>query len=84
MDLDSPSGRKKEKKLAFYDVAFNYVAGFDIDAIARKAGLAPELVQVVVPVVDEQEDEEDDDEEMEVKEEVVEKKGWGFGLFGRK
>ena len=29
----------KSKKPAFYDVAFNYVAGFDLDAIARKAGL---------------------------------------------
>ncbi|KAI5474494.1 signal recognition particle subunit SRP68, partial [Pseudohyphozyma bogoriensis] len=76
MDLE---GGKKVKKEAFYDIAYSYVAAFDIDAIARKAGLAPELAPVV------QEDVKMAvEEEVEVEQQSTPKKGWGFGLFGRR
>lgn len=77
-------GGKKSKKPIFYDVAFNYVVSFDLDAIARKAGLAAEEVKDVEMVDREEADEEEEEEEEEEKKEVVgAKKGWGFGLFGR-
>lgn len=73
-------GKSKSKKPAFYDVAFNYVAGFDMEAIARKAGLRGDVVE------EEQEAESEEDEPMQAEEEkpTPVKSGWGFGLFGRK
>ena len=68
---------KKEKKLPFYDIAFSSIVAFDIEAIARMAGLRGEIAKEV-------------QKEEEVKMEIVEEKvpdkakGWGFGLFGRK
>lgn len=44
--------QKKTKKPAFYDVAFNYVAGFDMDAIARRAGLQDAVEAEIQPQVD--------------------------------
>lgn len=74
---------KKTTKMPFYDVAFNYVGGIDLEAIARKAGLRGEIVDEEVAAV-----ETKDDVAMAAAEEpkvVVEKgKGWGFGLFGRR
>ncbi|KAM0790647.1 hypothetical protein ACM66B_004507 [Microbotryomycetes sp. NB124-2] len=90
---------KTKKKPAFYDVAFNYVAAFDMEAIARRAGLKAGAV------ADEDEDEfheaaEDDEQAMDAEEEEYHsqeeeeeeqqqeqqpaKRGWGFGLFGRR
>ncbi|GAA6029079.1 hypothetical protein JCM8097_001583 [Rhodosporidiobolus ruineniae] len=79
-------GKEGKKGPAFYDVAFNYVAGFDFDAIAVKAGLKEaEEEEEVAPVKGQAQAESD--EEMEQEEEVKEEKpkslGWGFGLFGR-
>lgn len=80
LSLANAGVEKKGKKPAFYDVAFNYVAAFDLEAIARRA--AGEVVEV---------QEVQEDVEMEEEEEFVEAvkpatpaKGWGFGLFGRK
>lgn len=84
LDLDGVAGisKGKGKKEEFYDVAFSYVVAFDLEAIARKAGLRG--------VVESREEEggmevEEGGEEGEKPEVKVEgKKGWGFGLFGRK
>ncbi|POY72351.1 hypothetical protein BMF94_4653 [Rhodotorula taiwanensis] len=82
-------------KVPFFDVAYNYVTAFDMDAIAEKAGLriptqaAAAEVPTAATITD---------EAQPVKQEVVEeqsmngeqeaqptptKRGWGFGLFGR-
>lgn len=75
------SSASNRKKPAFYDVAFNYVAGFDMEAIARKAGLRGDVV--------EEEAEVDSEEEPMAAAPTEEKAapakgGWGFGLFRRK
>lgn len=68
----------KSKKPDFYDVAFNYVAGFDMEAIARRAGLRGDEVV-------ESESESEEEEAPVVQEPTPTKKsGWGFGLFGSK
>jgi len=75
------ASKSKSKKPAFYDVAFNYVAGFDMEAIARKAGLRGEVVE------EEEAEEDSEDERMPAASEekpAPAKGGWGFGLFGRK
>ncbi|GAA5953866.1 hypothetical protein JCM21900_005495 [Sporobolomyces salmonicolor] len=73
-------GKSRSKKPAFYDVAYNYVVAFDMEAIARKAGLgAPEEAE-------EAEDQPMHEEKVEEKEqqETPSNRGWGFGLFGRR
>ncbi|KAK4704893.1 signal recognition particle subunit SRP68, partial [Phenoliferia sp. Uapishka_3] len=80
---------RKTKKPEFYDVAYSYVVAFDMEALARKAGLRGAMVEEVEDIkkveveptannkmaVDKAEEEEKPQQE---------KKGWGFGLFGRK
>ncbi|GAA5823759.1 hypothetical protein JCM11251_003282 [Rhodosporidiobolus azoricus] len=81
---DKAKGKEKKKGPAFYDVAFNYVVGFDFDAIAEKAGLregtagkaAEEKMEV------DEEEEEERTEELQQQDTPSKKKGW-FGLFGR-
>ncbi|CEQ40675.1 SPOSA6832_02336 [Sporobolomyces salmonicolor] len=73
-------GKSRSKKPAFYDVAYNYVVAFDMEAIARKAGLgAPDEAE-------EAEDQPMHEEKVEEKEqqETPSNRGWGFGLFGRR
>lgn len=82
-------------KMPFFDVAYNYVTAFDMDAIAEKAGLRipTQAAAAEVPTAA-----TTADEAQPVKQEVVEeqsmngeqeaqptptKRGWGFGLFGR-
>ncbi|GAA5897687.1 uncharacterized protein JCM6883_006784 [Sporobolomyces salmoneus] len=82
LSLSENKGKEKAtKQPAFYDVAYNYVVAFDMDAIAKKAGLRKE-----------EEEEETKEEKMEVEEKAKEKdqqqstpskRGWGFGFFGR-
>ncbi|GAA5873588.1 hypothetical protein JCM8547_005624 [Rhodosporidiobolus lusitaniae] len=73
-------GKKKGKKPAFYDVAYNYVTAFDMEALAVQAGLRapPEEDKVMEVQVEEK-------EEPVVEQQATPSKsrGWGFGLFGR-
>ena len=87
LNLDGSRGTKAAaKKQPFYDVAFSYVVAFDMEAIARKAGLRgevkPDVVEQVVPKMEVDDEEESGEEDEDAK--PAEKKGWGFGLFGRK
>ncbi|KAL8293159.1 hypothetical protein RQP46_000853 [Phenoliferia psychrophenolica] len=92
LNLDGVLGKKSAKKAAFYDVAFSYVVAFDLEAIARKAGLRGDVVEEEEKTVAVKEkvqkkmqvEEESDAEEEEEEKPAQEKKGWGFGLFGRK
>ncbi|GAA6013571.1 hypothetical protein JCM10207_004778 [Rhodosporidiobolus poonsookiae] len=88
LELEGPKKEKvKGRKPAFYDVAFSYVTAFDMDAIARKAGLREGEEE-------EEEEEEEQEEQVEEKEEApkqaaqedtpTKSRGWGFGLFGRR
>ncbi|KAK4056954.1 signal recognition particle subunit srp68 [Microbotryomycetes sp. JL221] len=101
---DDNKNNKTKKTPAFYDVAFNYIAAFDMEAIARRAGMKPSQRSAE----DEEDDEfheagqEDDDTHNESGDEAMHdaedgqdseeeeeqqqpaKKGWGFGLFGRR
>ncbi|KAK4052428.1 signal recognition particle subunit srp68 [Microbotryomycetes sp. JL201] len=93
-----PSKEKAKKKPAFYDVAFNYIAAFDMDAIARRAGLKQgaagvaeddddEFHEAAEGEDDEQQGmdaEEEDEEQVQEQEAQPAKRGWGFGLFGRR
>ncbi|SCV71437.1 BQ2448_3025 [Microbotryum intermedium] len=84
----------KKKKTPFYDVAFNYVTAYDMDEIARRAGLlGPVEEEVTSPAADTMDEDEDEDEELDEEEEEkekekpveVKKSGWSFGnLFGRR
>jgi len=88
LTLDAGAGEEgKGAGVAFYDVAFNYVAAFDVDAIARRArGEAEDEDR------NEGEDEAEDDDVDDAPEEPAKGEGeaakkaggWGFGLFGRK
>lgn len=88
LTLADADGKKGARKIPFYDVAFNYVAAFDLDAIGRRArGEEDEAMEE--DEQDEQDAAEDEEDEParegkgeEPKQEP--KKGWGFGLFGRK
>lgn len=86
---------EKKKKVPFFDVAYNYVTAFDMDALAVKAG----LLIPTEPVVDSsqqavsqgQQDEEEEEEDtsspqkqQEQEQPTPTKRGWGFSLFGRK
>ncbi|GAA5825291.1 hypothetical protein JCM3770_000901 [Rhodotorula araucariae] len=90
---------RREPKVPFYDVAFNYVAAFDMDAIAARAGLgggpttmtttsagAPDAMDEVARAVAAEGEGEGaaagahGDETLD----KPAKRGWGFGLFGRR
>lgn len=75
--------KKRKAKVPFYDVAFNYITAFDLDAIAVKAGLvaAPDQAETAPSAQAEQEDKAVQEEEQELQ---PAKRGWGFGLFGRR
>lgn len=82
LSLEEEGLRTRAGGVAFYDVAFNYVAAFDVEAIARRArgeveGEAEEEGEV-------EEEQEEEDEPAKGEEEAPKKSGWGFGLFGRK
>lgn len=74
--------KRKGKKPPFYDVAFNYVTAFDLDAIAVQAGLmdapeeAMEVEEEVKPVQKEVEAKKGEEE----KPATPSKSRW-FGLF---
>jgi len=80
-------------KVPFYDVAFNYVTAFDMDAIAARAGLGGAGAGAAVRAGESSapastkaaaaDEESDDEEEVEQQQEKPAKRGWGFGLFGR-
>ncbi|KDE09580.1 hypothetical protein MVLG_00475 [Microbotryum lychnidis-dioicae p1A1 Lamole] len=84
----------RKKKVPFYDIAFSYVTAYDMDEIARRAGLlGPVEEGVTSPTADamdqgeaeEAEEEEEMEEEEEEKPVKAKKSGWGFGsLFGRR
>lgn len=91
LSLVGGAKEKKSKKPDFYDIAFNYVAAFDLEGIAKKAGLRGEVEEEVEVQKGgakvESEEEEDDErmaEEQQTTSEPAKKSGWGFGLFGRK
>ncbi|GAA5842003.1 hypothetical protein JCM9279_002753 [Rhodotorula babjevae] len=86
--------QQQRPKVPFYDVAFNYVTAFDMDAIAARAGLGGAGAGAAVragetaaaaPTQAAPADDDDDEEEEEVEQqqEKPAKRGWGFGLFGR-
>lgn len=87
---------QRKKKVPFFDVAYNYVTAFDMDALAIKAGLriptAPERAahDDTSSPVGSAEDAEDEEEEdvapppQEDAQPTPTKRGWGFGLFGRR
>lgn len=83
-----------KQKVPFFDVAYNYVTAFDMDAIAEKAGLriptavpptasaaAPASVAAPAVTVEETPAAEAPQQEQEA---TPTKRGWGFGLFGRR
>ncbi|BGP50455.1 signal recognition particle subunit srp68 [Rhodotorula kratochvilovae] len=89
LDADEGEGEKDGKrKVPFYDVAFNYVAAFDMDAIAARAGLSG-AAGAVAGAADAMEEvaqaaAAETDEQAEEEAEKPAKRGWGFGLFGRR
>ncbi|GAA5991718.1 hypothetical protein JCM10908_001108 [Rhodotorula pacifica] len=83
------------KKVPFFDVAYNYVTEFDMNALAVKAGLriptaptpsAPiatssaKTAQVAEPA----QDDATAPAALEEEQPTPTKRGWGFGLFGRR
>ncbi|BGO93770.1 hypothetical protein NBRC10512_004559 [Rhodotorula toruloides] len=89
-DLSLADGKKEKKKakVPFYDVAFNYVTAFDLDAMAIKAGLvaAPADAPATTAPAHAQVTEEAKAAVGTKEEEEPQpaKRGWGFGLFGRR
>ncbi|TNY23241.1 hypothetical protein DMC30DRAFT_414283 [Rhodotorula diobovata] len=93
LSLDGAEEEEEEEKakaprVPFYDVAFNYATAFDMEGIAARAGLAGAAAaapagQVEQPV-EAREGEEEQEEEEEEQAEKPAKRGWGFGLFGRR
>ncbi|GAA5899553.1 hypothetical protein JCM5296_006943 [Sporobolomyces johnsonii] len=78
-------GKGRAKKPAFYDVAYNYVVAFEVEAIARKAGLRAEEEEEEEEEAMQEEEEEVEEKEKEKEEQgTPSKRGWGFGLFGRR
>jgi len=75
-------GKGKSKKPAFYDVAYNYVVAFDMEAIAKKAGLRGGEEAETMEVEEDSKVEEKKAEEEQQS--TPSKRGWGFGLFGRR
>ncbi|GAA5824905.1 hypothetical protein JCM5353_002925 [Sporobolomyces roseus] len=75
-------GKGKSKKPAFYDVAYNYVVAFDMEAIAKKAGLRGGEEAGTMEVEEDSKVEEKKAEEEQQS--TPSKRGWGFGLFGRR
>ncbi|GAA6063103.1 hypothetical protein JCM10212_003301 [Sporobolomyces blumeae] len=89
LSLDpSSSSSSKSKKPAFYDVAYNYVVAFDMEAIAKKAGLRGDVEEDVEEVEEEAQSEEAspvvEDKGEEEQQSTPSKRGWGFGFFGRR
>lgn len=87
---------EKKKKVPFFDVAYNYVTAFDMDALAVKAGLliptepGVNSSQTVAQAASEEDEEEEQDASsppqqlQEEQQPTPTKRGWGFSLFGRK
>ncbi|GAA5981072.1 hypothetical protein JCM11641_001445 [Rhodosporidiobolus odoratus] len=77
-----PAKGKQKKGPPFYDVAYNYVTAFDLDAIAVKAGLraAPQDEETKMQVEHEEARKKPQEQ---AQQETPKKRGWGFGLFGR-
>ena len=69
-----------KKKVPFFDVAYNYVTAFDMDALAVKAG----LLIPTEPVVDSSQQAVSQGQQDEEAQPTPTKRGWGFSLFGRK
>lgn len=83
----SEKGKEKEKankQPAFYDVAYNYVVAFDMEAIAKKAGLrkGEEEEEETVAQSEKMEVDESDNGKREEAQWTPKKRGWGFGFFG--
>lgn len=78
--------QKKKAKVPFYDVAFNYVTAFDLDAMAVKAGLVAAPAETAATPASAQVKEEAKAAPGTKEEEDPQpaKRGWGFGLFGRR
>lgn len=87
---------EKKKKVPFFDVAYNYVTAFDMEALAVKAGLliptepGVNSSQTVAQAAGEEDEEEEEDaasppqQQQEEQQPTPTKRGWGFSLFGRK
>ncbi|TKA52104.1 hypothetical protein B0A53_04764 [Rhodotorula sp. CCFEE 5036] len=87
---------EKKRKVPFFDVAYNYVTAFDMDALAVKAGLliptepGVNSSQTVAQAAGEEDEEEEEDassppqQQQEEQQPTPTKRGWGFSLFGRK
>lgn len=81
-------GKASTKQPAFYDVAYNYVVAFDMEAIAKKAGLRKDTEDDTVTRPTEATESDIPGEGTVAGEEnqssTPSKRGWGFGLFGRR
>ncbi|GAA5961477.1 hypothetical protein JCM3765_003596 [Sporobolomyces pararoseus] len=74
---------KANKQPAFYDVAYNYVVAFDMEAIAKKAGLRKGEEEVeTVAQSEKMQIEGSNSEKTEEAQSTPKKRGWGFGFFG--
>jgi len=78
----SEAKSKSSKQPAFYDVAYNYVVAFDMEAIAKKAGLRKEEGGEEAKKV--QVEQTSEGEKKEDEQSTPSKRGWGFGFFGRR
>ncbi|BGP02174.1 signal recognition particle subunit SRP68 [Rhodotorula toruloides] len=78
--------QKRKAKVPFYDVAFNYVTAFDLDAMAVKAGLVAAPAEAAATTAPAQVKDEAKAAVGAKEEEEPQpaKRGWGFGLFGRR
>ncbi|GAA6024403.1 hypothetical protein JCM11491_003540 [Sporobolomyces phaffii] len=80
----SAAAATKTRAPAFYDVAYNYVVAFDLEAIAKKAGLRPEDDAGEPEPMQVEEASEPEKKVEEEQQSTPSKRGWGFGLFGRR
>ncbi|KAM0753415.1 hypothetical protein T439DRAFT_322324 [Meredithblackwellia eburnea MCA 4105] len=84
LSLEDVQKREKERRPKFYDIAYSYVVAFDMDKIARKAGLKAGEVEEKEMEVDQGDEESEEEQEEQVQPQEQKRGGWGFGLFGRK
>lgn len=83
LSLSEQSKGKGKAQPPFYDVAYNYVVAFDMEAIAKKAGLRNDQEEPEAKMHVEEVDERKREEEMKQQQSTPSKRGWGFGFFGR-
>ncbi|GAA5926239.1 uncharacterized protein JCM15063_000223 [Sporobolomyces koalae] len=86
LSLSDKKSSQTSQQPKFYDIAYSYVVAFDMDAIAQKAGLRSEHVEQTdaTDVVASVSDAAIEETEPQEQQSTPSKRGWGFGLFGRR